>query len=183
MPVRRVLSLLACCLFLLCGHAYADFESEVIDLVNVERAAEGLPPLSYNARLAAAVLDPQAGRSRFRNSSLDDLRQSLRLKLPDPWHQQFASTLVALGDGARLQQTLADLEKLAEMREQPAEQAMRAAADLLTVPAKRLQQRLDAKQLVLPVVVGLPDLARLAGMHDVQQPIGTNVTGSCRSHE
>ncbi len=55
MPVRRVLGVLACGFFLLCGPVYADFESEVIDLVNVERAAEGLPPLSYNASLAAAA--------------------------------------------------------------------------------------------------------------------------------
>jgi hypothetical protein len=33
------------------------FESEVIDLVNVERAAEGLPPLSYDASLASAAGD------------------------------------------------------------------------------------------------------------------------------
>ena len=47
--MRQVLSLFACCFFLLGGPAYADFESEVIDLVNVEREAAGLPPLSYDA--------------------------------------------------------------------------------------------------------------------------------------
>ena len=53
--MRRVLSLFACCFFMLCGQVYADFESEVIELVNVERAAEGIAPLSYDARLAAAA--------------------------------------------------------------------------------------------------------------------------------
>ena len=54
-PVRRILSLCAFCFFVLYGQVYADFESEVVDLVNVERAAEGLAPLSYDARLAAAA--------------------------------------------------------------------------------------------------------------------------------
>jgi hypothetical protein len=40
---------------LLGGYVYADFESEVIDLVNIERDAEGLPPLSYDADLASAA--------------------------------------------------------------------------------------------------------------------------------
>jgi uncharacterized protein YkwD len=52
---KRYLSVFLSCLFLFCGIAYADFESEVIDLVNVERAAEGLPPLTYDANLAAAA--------------------------------------------------------------------------------------------------------------------------------
>lgn len=53
--MKKVLSLVACCIFLLCANAYADFESEVMDLVNVERAAEGLPPLSYDPSLASAA--------------------------------------------------------------------------------------------------------------------------------
>ncbi len=53
--MQRVLNLFTCCFFLLCGNVYAGFESEVIDLVNVERAAEGLPPLSYDAGLGAAA--------------------------------------------------------------------------------------------------------------------------------
>ncbi|MDJ0985798.1 MAG: CAP domain-containing protein [Desulfobacterales bacterium] len=53
--MKRILSLLSCCFFLLCGNAYADFASEVIDLVNIERDAEGLPPLSYDASLATAA--------------------------------------------------------------------------------------------------------------------------------
>ncbi len=53
--MRRVLSLCMYCFVLLGGNVYAGFESEVIDLVNVERAAEGLPPLSYDASLGAAA--------------------------------------------------------------------------------------------------------------------------------
>ena len=54
-PVKRVLGICACCLLLLGGYVYAEFESEVFDLVNIERDAEGLPPLSYDASLASAA--------------------------------------------------------------------------------------------------------------------------------
>jgi len=53
--VKRVLIILTCCSLLLGGYVYADFESEVIDLVNIERDAEGLPPLSYDPSLASAA--------------------------------------------------------------------------------------------------------------------------------
>jgi hypothetical protein len=53
--VKRVLRVGVCGFLLFCGQVYADFESEVIDLVNVERAAEGLPPLSTDADLASAA--------------------------------------------------------------------------------------------------------------------------------
>ena len=53
--MRQVLKLCVCGLLLFCGQVYADFESEVIDLVNVERDAEGLPPLSTDADLASAA--------------------------------------------------------------------------------------------------------------------------------
>ncbi|MGD8943037.1 MAG: CAP domain-containing protein [Desulfobacterales bacterium] len=53
--MKRILGIIACCILLLGGYVYADFESEVIDLVNIERDAEGLPPLSYDADLASAA--------------------------------------------------------------------------------------------------------------------------------
>ena len=53
--VKRVLIIFTCISLLLGGYVYADFESEVIDLVNIERDAEGLPPLSYDASLASAA--------------------------------------------------------------------------------------------------------------------------------
>jgi hypothetical protein len=42
-------------LLLVTGPAFADFESDVIDLVNAEREARGIRPLSYDADLAAAA--------------------------------------------------------------------------------------------------------------------------------
>lgn len=81
--MRRVLSLYACCFFLLCGQAYADFESEVIDLVNVERAAEGLAPLNYDARLAAAARDHSEDmglQDYFSHTSLDGRTVSERIE-------------------------------------------------------------------------------------------------------
>ena len=72
--MRRVLNLFACCFFLLSGPVYADFESEVIDLVNVERDAEGLPPLSYDASLADAARGHSEDMGRqdyFSHTSLD----------------------------------------------------------------------------------------------------------------
>jgi len=73
--VRRVLSLFACCFFLFSGPVYADFESEVIDLVNVERDAEGLPPLTYDASLADAARDHSEDmglQDYFSHTSLDE---------------------------------------------------------------------------------------------------------------
>lgn len=80
--MRRVLSIIACCCFLLCGQVYADFESEVIDLVNVERAAEGIAPLSYDARLAAAARghsEDMGLHDYFSHTSLDGRTVSDRI--------------------------------------------------------------------------------------------------------
>lgn len=52
---KRVAFLLALVFLLSSVSAYADLESDVIDLVNDERAAEGLGPLSYDANLTAAA--------------------------------------------------------------------------------------------------------------------------------
>ncbi len=53
--MKRPLCFFVIFFFMLSGYVCADFESEVIDLVNVERAAQGLHPLSYDAHLAAAA--------------------------------------------------------------------------------------------------------------------------------
>jgi uncharacterized protein YkwD len=67
---------------MLCGQVYADFESEVLDLVNVERAAEGLTPLSYDARLAAAARshsEDMGLQNYFSHTSLDGRTVSDRI--------------------------------------------------------------------------------------------------------
>ena len=55
--LRRILCSFICCFFLLPGIVSADFESDVIDLVNLERATQGLHPLNYDHSLAAAARD------------------------------------------------------------------------------------------------------------------------------
>jgi len=73
--VKLILSLFACCLFLASGPTYADFESEVIDLVNVERQAEGLSPLSYDSSLADAARghsEDMGLQDYFSHTSLDE---------------------------------------------------------------------------------------------------------------
>lgn len=54
---RKVSALFIGCFILLCGLARADFESNVVDLVNGERAAHGLAPLTANEQLATAARD------------------------------------------------------------------------------------------------------------------------------
>jgi len=59
---------------LLCGLARADFESEVVDLVNLERAAQGLHPLTADERLATAARDHSSDmglQGYFSHDSLD----------------------------------------------------------------------------------------------------------------
>jgi len=59
---------------LLGGQVYADFESDVIDLVNIEREARGLHPLAYDDSLAAAARDhseDMAVQDYFSHTSLD----------------------------------------------------------------------------------------------------------------
>lgn len=61
-------------LLLFTGLAQADFESQVIDLVNAERAAHGLKSLSYDSDLAAAALlhsQDMGSRDYFSHDSLD----------------------------------------------------------------------------------------------------------------
>ncbi len=72
--VRRLSYLFVCCCFLLGGYVYGDFESDVIDLVNVEREARGLHPLAYDYSLAAAARDHSEDmgvQDYFSHTSLD----------------------------------------------------------------------------------------------------------------
>jgi len=72
--MRRFAYLFVCCCFLLGGYVYADFESEVIELVNAEREAQGLHPLVYDDRLAAAARDHSEDmgvQDYFSHTSLD----------------------------------------------------------------------------------------------------------------
>ena len=73
--MRRLVLLIACCFFLLSESSYADVEDDVIDLVNTERAAVGLHPLNYDARLATAARDhseDMGWQDYFSHTSLDD---------------------------------------------------------------------------------------------------------------
>jgi len=59
---------------LLGEQVYADFEGDVIDLVNVEREARGLHPLAYDYSLAAAARDHSEDmgvQDYFSHTSLD----------------------------------------------------------------------------------------------------------------
>jgi hypothetical protein len=61
-------------LFLFVGMAQADFESEVIELVNIEREARNLHPLSYNLELTVAARrhsQDMGDQNYFDHTSLD----------------------------------------------------------------------------------------------------------------
>ena len=72
--MRRLLYLIVICLYLTSGYVYGDFESEVLDLVNIQRAAQGLHPLSVNHNLATAARDHSEDmglQGYFSHTSLD----------------------------------------------------------------------------------------------------------------
>ncbi len=72
--MRQVLCLFTCYFLLFSGPVFADFESEVIDLVNAEREAAGLPPLSHDTGLANAARSHSEDMGRqdyFSHTSLD----------------------------------------------------------------------------------------------------------------
>jgi hypothetical protein len=72
--VRRLTWLVLSCFFLLGAYVYADFESDVVDLVNVEREARGLHPLAHDYSLAAAARDHSEDmgvQNYFSHTSLD----------------------------------------------------------------------------------------------------------------
>jgi hypothetical protein len=73
-PVKRPLHLILFCLFLTSSYVYADFESEVIDLVNVERVVQGLHPLTADDNLATSARDHSEDmglQGYFSHTSLD----------------------------------------------------------------------------------------------------------------
>ena len=81
--MRRPLYLIVIFLFLTSGYAYADFESEVLDLVNVERAAQGLHPLSADHNLATAARNHSEDmglQGYFSHTSLDGRTVPDRIK-------------------------------------------------------------------------------------------------------
>jgi len=62
------------CIFLFSAIVYADFESDVIDLVNAERLSQGLHPLSFDADLAEAARghsEDMGIQDYFSHTSLD----------------------------------------------------------------------------------------------------------------
>ena len=72
--MKRLLYLIFFFLFLTSNYAYADFESEVIDLVNAERATQGLHPLTVDDNLATAARDHSEDmglQGYFSHTSLD----------------------------------------------------------------------------------------------------------------
>ena len=72
--MRRSLSLIVFCLFLTSGYVYADFEIELVDLVNDERAAQGLHPLRIDHNLGRAARDHSIDmglQGYFSHTSLD----------------------------------------------------------------------------------------------------------------
>jgi hypothetical protein len=73
-PVKRLFYLTLFCLFLTSNHVYADFESEVLDRVNAERADQGLHPLNADTNLATAARDHSEDmglQDYFSHESLD----------------------------------------------------------------------------------------------------------------
>ena len=72
--MKRPLFLILFCLFLTSIYAHADFENEVIDLVNAQRASQGLHPLSADNNLATAARDhseDMGSQDYFSHTSLD----------------------------------------------------------------------------------------------------------------
>ena len=55
-------------------------------------------------------------------------------------------------------------------------------SDLLAVLLETVEQGFDAHDALLDIVVGLPDMAILARVDDVQQSVGTDITRSCFRH-
>ncbi|MGD1974283.1 MAG: CAP domain-containing protein [Desulfobacterales bacterium] len=72
--MKRIFYLTLFCLFLTSNYVYADFESEVLDLVNAERADQGLHPLNADTNLATAARDHSEDmglQDYFSHESLD----------------------------------------------------------------------------------------------------------------
>ncbi|MFZ0614703.1 MAG: CAP domain-containing protein, partial [Desulfobacterales bacterium] len=83
---------------LFCGLAAADFESEVIELVNIERGARNLHALSYSEELTvAARLHSQdmAARNYFSHTSLDGRLFSERITAAGYEYQRCGENIAA----------------------------------------------------------------------------------------
>jgi hypothetical protein len=96
--MRRFAYLLVCCCFLLGAYVYADFESEVIELVNAEREAQGLHPLVYDDRLAAAARDHSEDlgvQDYFSHTSLDGRTVGDRLVEAGYYYNTYGENIAA----------------------------------------------------------------------------------------
>jgi uncharacterized protein YkwD len=97
-PVRRTLCFFVFCFFLLSGYVYADFESEVIDLVNVERAAQGLHPLNLDPNLATAARDHSEDmglQDYFSHTSLDGRTAPERITAAGYFYNTYGENIAA----------------------------------------------------------------------------------------
>jgi hypothetical protein len=97
-PVRRLLYLIVICIFLTSGYAYADFESEVIDLVNAERAAQGLHPLNLDPNLATAARDHSEDmglQDYFSHTSLDGRTVPQRITAAGYFYNTYGENIAA----------------------------------------------------------------------------------------
>lgn len=73
--MKRTSYVVVICIFLFSAIVYADFESDVIDLVNAERLSQGLHPLAYDANLAEAARghsEDMGTQDYFSHTSLDN---------------------------------------------------------------------------------------------------------------
>jgi len=88
--IKHIFSLFIICFFLPCSIAYADFENDVLALVNAERSAEGLGPLGYDACLAEAARghsEDMGVNDYFDHLGLDDSTPGDRITAAGyPWY-------------------------------------------------------------------------------------------------
>ena len=96
--MSRSVCFIVVCLFLTSGHVYADFEREVIDLVNNERAAQGLHPLSLDHNLAAAARDHSEDmglQDYFSHTSLDGRTAGDRITAAGYFYNTYGENIAA----------------------------------------------------------------------------------------
>ena len=96
--MRRTLYFFVICFFLLSGYAYADFESEVIDLVNAERATQGLHALNVDDNLATAARDHSEDmglQDYFDHTSLDGRTVSDRITAAGYFYNAYGENIAA----------------------------------------------------------------------------------------
>jgi len=96
--VRRSLCLIVLCFLMTSGVVSADFESEVIDLVNAERAAQGLHPLNLDHNLATAARDHSEDmglQDYFSHTSLDGRTVSDRITAAGYFYNTYGENIAA----------------------------------------------------------------------------------------